>query len=82
MSATLRKRKAVAIVCIAFVAFAAFLPAVAASVGPAILTPLWIVLPAVAITVIRRHASRCDELPVSLRAVLLSRAPPASIAFA
>jgi hypothetical protein len=82
VSATLRKRKAVAIVCIAFVAFAAFLPAVAASVGPAILTALWILLPGVAITVIRRRASRCDEQPVSLLAVLLSRAPPASITFA
>jgi hypothetical protein len=79
--ATLRTRKTVAIICIALVAFAAFLPFVAASVGQAIFTPLWIVLPAVAITVIRRRASRCDEQPVSLLAVLLSRAPPACIAF-
>jgi hypothetical protein len=79
---TSRTRKTVAVVCIAFVLFAAFVPALAANVGQAILTSVWIVFPAVAITVIRRRASRCDEQPVSLLALLLSRAPPVSIALA
>ena len=73
----LRSRKAVAVVCIALVVFAAFVPALAASFGSAVLIPLWLVLPAVVVTVVRREAFRCDEQPVSLLAVLDSRAPPA-----
>lgn len=74
-------RKAVAVVCIALVVFAAFVPA-AASLISAALIPLWLVLPAVAVTVIRRRASRCSEQPVSLLSLLLSRAPPISLALA
>ena len=73
----LRTRKAVAVVCIALVVFAAFVPALASTLGVAVLVPLWIVLPAVVVTVVRREAFRCDEQPVSLLAVLASRAPPA-----
>jgi hypothetical protein len=70
-------RKTVAVLCIALVVFAAFVPAIAASLGSAVLVPLWLVLPAVAITIVRREAFRCDEQPVSLLAVLDTRAPPA-----
>jgi hypothetical protein len=77
MVRTPRIRKAVAILGIALVVFAAFVPAVASTLGSAILVALWLVLPAVAITVLRREAFRCDEQPVSLLAVLDSRAPPA-----
>jgi hypothetical protein len=73
----LRTRKAVAVVCIALVVFAAFVPALASTLGAAVLVPLWLVLPAVVVTVVRREAFRCDEQPVSLLAVLASRAPPA-----
>jgi len=73
----LRTRKAIAVVCIALVVFAAFVPALASTLGAAILVPLWLVLPAVVVTIVRREAFRCDEQPVSLLAVLASRAPPA-----
>jgi hypothetical protein len=76
MVRTPRIRKAVAVLGIALVVFAAFVPAVASALGSAILVALWLVLPAVAITVLRREAFRCDQQPVSLLAVLDSRAPP------
>jgi hypothetical protein len=72
-----RSRKAVAVLCIALLVFAAFVPAVASTLGSMVLVALWLVLPAVAITVLRREAFRCDQQPVSLLAVLDSRAPPA-----
>ena len=72
-----RTRKTVAVLCIALVVFAAFVPALATILGAALLVPLWLVLPAVVVTVVRREAFRCDEQPVSLLAVLASRAPPA-----
>jgi hypothetical protein len=72
-----RTRKAVAVVCIALVVFATFVPALASTLGSVVLVPLWLVLPAVVATVVRREAFRCDEQPVSLLAVLASRAPPA-----
>jgi hypothetical protein len=71
-----RTRKTIAVLCIALVVFAAFVPAVASTLGSAVLVALWLVLPAVVITVLRREAFRCDEQPVSLLAVLASRAPP------
>ena len=73
----LRTRKAIAVVCIALVVFAAFVPALASTLGAAVLVPLWLVLPAVVVTIVRREAFRCDEQPVSLLAVLAGRAPPA-----
>ncbi len=71
-----RTQKAVAVVCLTVVLFAALLPAALSNLGCAILTPLWLVLPAVTVVVIRRTAFRCDERPVSLLALVLSRAPP------
>jgi hypothetical protein len=73
----LRTRKAIAVACIALVVFAAFVPALASTLGAAVLVPLWLVLPAVVVTVVRREAFRRDEQPVSLLTVLASRAPPA-----
>jgi hypothetical protein len=77
----LRTRKSLVLVCIGVVVFAACLPAVS-TVITAILTPLWLVIPAVVVVVIRRTAVRCDERPVPLLSLLLSRAPPASLALA
>jgi hypothetical protein len=71
-------QKAVAILCIALVVFAAFVPA-AIHVSNAVLVPLWIVIPAVAVTVIRRRASGSTEQPVSLLSLVLLRAPPISL---
>jgi len=73
---TPRIRNTFAVLCIAIVVFSLFVPALASSLGSTILVPLWVVVPAVAITVIRRDAFRSDEQPVSLLAVLASRAPP------
>ncbi len=77
-----RTRRAVAVLCIALVVCAAFVPAVASNLGAAILVPLWLVLPAIAVVVIRRIASRCDEQPVPLISLVLSRAPPSTLSLA
>lgn len=76
MGATPRARTAAAIVCIALVMCAGLVPAVAATLGTAIFVALWLVLPAVVSVVVRRRARRCHDQPVSLLAVLDSRAPP------
>jgi hypothetical protein len=76
LTSTPRIRKAFAILCIALVVVAALAPAVAPGLGSAVLVPLWLVVPAVIATVIRRDALCSDEQPVSLLAVLDSRAPP------
>lgn len=77
---TSRTRTAVAVVCMALVVCAALIPAVAANLVGADLTPLGLVLPAVAVTLVRRRASRCEEQPVSLRSLLPFRAPPLALA--
>lgn len=71
------RRNAIAIVCIALVVCAAFVPAIASTLGTATLVALWAVLPAVTVIIVRRSAFRCDEQPVSLLAILDCRAPPA-----
>jgi hypothetical protein len=81
VSNTPRTRKAAAVLCIALVVFAVFVPT-AAPDFVAMLTPLWLVVPAVAVTVIRRRASRCDEQPVALLSLALLRAPPAALSLA
>jgi hypothetical protein len=71
-----RTRTAVAIVCIALVIVATFVPVIASTFGAAVLVPLGLVLPAIVVTIVRREAFRCDEQPVSLQSLLDSRAPP------
>jgi hypothetical protein len=71
----LRSRRTLVLFCIGLVVFASILP-VASPAFVAVLTPLWIVVPAVLVVVVRRSAARCDEQPVSLLSLLLSRAPP------
>jgi hypothetical protein len=78
----LRTRKWLVVFGVAVVVFAAFVPALAGWLPAAILTPLWIVVPAVSIVVIRRTAARCDDQPVALGSLALFRAPPATLAFA
>jgi hypothetical protein len=77
-----RTRRSAAVLCIALVVFAAFVPAAAPNLVNAILVPLWLVVPAVTVVVIRRSAIRCDEQPVSLLSLVLSRAPPAQVVLA
>lgn len=73
-----RTRKGLAILCIGLIIFGPFVPANAATLADVVLVPLWIVLPAVTVTIVRREACRCDEQPTALLAILDSRAPPAS----
>jgi hypothetical protein len=80
--ARLRARRSLVFLALGLVLFAAFVPAAAASLAAAILVPLWLLLPAAAITLIRREASHCDEQPASLLSLVRSRAPPSRLAFA
>jgi putative copper export protein len=79
---TLRTRKAVAVVCIAVVLVAGMLPAVSTALGSVVLVALYVVVPAVAVTVIRRTVSDYREPPVSLLALIDSRGPPSGFALA
>jgi hypothetical protein len=76
----IRTRKAFVFFGLAVVVFAAFVPVLVSSLPSAILTPLWLVIPAVSIVVIRRTASRSDDQPVSLASLALFRAPPTTLA--
>ena len=78
----LRSRKSLVLIGLAVVVFAAFVPALGASLPSAILTPLWIIVPAVSIVVIQRTAVRCDDQPVTLLSLALFRAPPATLPLA
>ena len=78
----LRTRKSLVLFGLAVVVFAALVPGFAADRFTAILTPLWLVVPAVAIVVVRRAAARCDDQPVSLLSLTRFRAPPATLALA
>lgn len=78
----LRTRKSFVLVGIAVVVFAAFMPTLTSSLPSAILTPLWIIIPAVSIVVIRRTAVRCDDQPVALLSLALFRAPPTTLSLA
>lgn len=72
----LQTRKCFALLCIGLIVFGALVPANAATLADFVLVPLWIVRPAVTITIVRREAFRCDEQPTALLAILDSRAPP------
>jgi hypothetical protein len=76
---TLPTRRTVAVLCIAGVLVAGILPAVATALGPVVLVALYLVVPAVAVTVIRRTASDSREQPVALLALLDSRGPPSGV---
>jgi hypothetical protein len=77
----LRTRKSLVLFGLAVVVFA-LVPALAADLPSAMLTPLWVVVPAVSVVVIRRTAARCDDQPVALLSLALFRAPPATLALA
>jgi hypothetical protein len=74
---TLRARKSLVLFGVAVTVFAVFVPALSSGLPVAILTPLWLVVPAVSVVVIRRTASRCDDQAVALLSLALFRAPPA-----
>jgi hypothetical protein len=76
----LRPGNAVIVLSVVIVVFAAFVPALASHLS-AILTPLWCIFPVESVLVVRREALRCDERPISLLALVLSRAPPRTALF-
>jgi hypothetical protein len=80
--ARLRARRLLVFLAVGLVLFAAFVPAAAANLPVAIFARLWLILPAVVITLIRREALRCVEQPVSLLSLVDYRGPPTPLAFA
>jgi hypothetical protein len=77
----LRTRNSLVLFGLALVVFA-LVPALASDLPSAILTPLWLVVPAVSVVVVRRAAARCDDQPAALLSLALFRAPPATLALA
>jgi hypothetical protein len=75
----IRQRRSFVLFGLAVVVFAAFVPVLTSSLPSAILTPLWLVVPAVSIIVIRRTASRSDDQPIALVSLVLFRAPPTTL---
>jgi len=73
---TIRTSRAAAVLCIAIVVFAAFVPATAAALAAVVLTPLWLVFAAVLVTIVRRSATCSDVQPIALLSLVLFRAPP------
>jgi hypothetical protein len=71
----LRTCRSIVLFCIGVAAFAGLVSFGAAAFS-AILTPLWLLGPALLVLLIRRGTTRCDEQPTALLSVLLSRAPP------
>jgi hypothetical protein len=78
----LRTNKSLVLFSVAVVVFATLVPALAAGLPSVILTPLWLIVPAVCAVVVRRRARRCDGQPVALLSLSLFRAPPATLAVA
>lgn len=72
-----RPRTTVAVLCIALVVCAALFPGGAPEIVWTGLTPLWLIVPAVDVSLIVRTASRCDEQTTALLSLVLLRAPPA-----
>jgi hypothetical protein len=71
----LRSRKAIVLFCIGVAAFWGLSP-MATGGFAAILTPLWVVCPAIVIILVRRANVRCAEQPASRLSRVLFRAPP------
>ena len=78
----IRTRRSFVLFGLAVLVFAAILPAVASDLADVVLTPLWLIVPAAAITIVRRTATRCDDQPLALLSLALLRAPPATAAVA
>ena len=74
---TLRTHRSLAFLGLAVVVFASILPA--SSLVDAVLTPLWVVVPAASIMALRRIATRSSDQPLSLLSLAQFRAPPATL---
>jgi hypothetical protein len=78
----LRTNKSLVLFSVAVVVIAGLFPVVAAGLPSVILTPLWLIVPAVCSVIVRRRAVRCDDQPVALLSLALFRAPPVTLAVA
>lgn len=78
----LRTNRSLVLFGVAVVVIAALVPALAPDLPSVVLAPLWLIVPAVSIVVIRRIAARCDDQPVALLSLALFRAPPVTLAVA
>ena len=78
----LRARRSLVVLGLAVVVFATVVPAVSSALPDLILTPLWLVIPAAAIVVVRRASTQCHSQPLALLSVALFRAPPITLALA
>ena len=74
-----RPRKFLALLCVALIALAAFVPAAAGGDVLAFLMPVWLGLQPELIVVASLDATSSPEQPVSLRSPGASRAPPAAL---
>jgi hypothetical protein len=72
----IRTRRSFVLCGLAVVVFAAIFPALGSGLPDVVLTPLWLILPAVSITIVRRTTTRCDDQPLALLSLALLRAPP------
>ena len=61
----IRTRRSFVLFGLAVVVFAALVPTLASSLPSAILTPLWLVVPAVSAVVVRRTATCSHEQPLA-----------------
>ena len=78
----LRARRSLVVLGLAVVVFATVVPAASSALPDVILTPLWLVVPAAAIVVVRRASTQCHSQPLALLSVALFRAPPITLALA
>ena len=69
-------RRPVAVLCIAFVVCAAFVPGAAPALAHALFVPLWNIVLEPTVGAILSTAVGCDEQPTALLSLVSSRAPP------
>jgi hypothetical protein len=82
MMRRLRTRRSLVVLGLAVVVFATFVPTVSSALPDVILTPLWLVVPAVSIAVVSVAATRCRVQPLALLSLARFRAPPVTLALA
>jgi hypothetical protein len=75
----LRARRSLVVLGLALFVFATFLPSVSSALPDVILTALWLVVPAVAVIVVRRAAARCHARSLALVSLARFRAPPVTL---
>ena len=78
----LRARRPLVVLGLVLVVLATFAPNVASTVPDVILVPLWLIVPAVSMVMVRRASARCHAQPVALLSFALFRAPPVTLALA